>query len=51
MKAKNNKNKNNTKISNILKQYVANFDYDFDLIYLKEIVKNTKTKKYNAVRG
>ncbi len=51
MKAKNNKNKNNTKISNILKQYVADFDYDFDKIYIKDIVRNTKARKYNIVRG
>ena len=51
MKAKNNKNKNNTKVKNCLKQYALEFDYDFDLIYLKDIVRNTKNKKYNIVRG
>ena len=46
MKAKNNRNKNNTKVKNALRHYAREFDFDFDLIYLKEIVKSTRNNKY-----
>ena len=46
----NKKNKNNTRIKNALKQYAVELDSKFDLLYLTDIVKNQKTRKYMGAR-
>lgn len=47
--SKNRKAPNNTRVLNALRQYQVEFDYELDLIYLQDIVKNQKQRKY--IRG